>query len=105
VKTDLQIPDMATLADPVRGIDAELTTSLRKTVRKYLERRVEQLNDEVRHYPGPIARCDDQLTGLLEQRSRALAELQRLDSLGGETPTRADGIALAGELVDLLQRR
>jgi hypothetical protein len=92
-------------ADPRQRIDAELVESLRRAARAYLERRVEQLNDEVRHYPGPIARCDDQLTGLLEQRSRALAELQRLDSLGGQTPARADGIGLAGELIGLLERR
>jgi hypothetical protein len=92
-------------ADPRQRIDAELVESLRQVTRSYLERRVAQLNDEVRHYPGPIARCDDQLTGLLEQRSRALAALQRLESLGSQPTTRADGIALAGELLDLLQQR
>jgi hypothetical protein len=92
-------------ADSRQRIDAELVESLRRVARAYLERRVEELNDEVRHYPGPIARCDDQLTGLLEQRSRALAALQRLESLGSQPPTRADGVALAGEVVDLLQRR
>jgi len=92
-------------ADSRQRSDTKLFESLRRVARSYLERRVEQLNDEVRHYPGPIARCDDQLTGLLEQRSRAVAALQRLESLGGPPPARADGVALAGELIDLLERR
>jgi hypothetical protein len=41
----------------------------------YLERRTRELNAEVRGYPTPIARCDDQLPKLLEQRSRAHQQL------------------------------
>jgi hypothetical protein len=82
-----------------------LIDALRRALRTYLERQVQLLNEEVRHYPGPIARCDDQLTGLLEQRATALAELQRLEALGAEGLARADGIALARELIDLLNRR
>jgi hypothetical protein len=41
----------------------------------YLERRTLELNAEVRAYPTPIARCDDQLPKLLEQRSRAHQQL------------------------------
>jgi hypothetical protein len=74
-------------------------------VREYLERRVELLNDEVRRYPTPIARCDDQLTGLLEQRAGAAAQLQRLRLLADQNLARADGIALAGELIDLFLNR
>jgi hypothetical protein len=96
---------VAERSDPRRRTDAELVESLRRAARAYLERRIEQLNEEVRHYPGPIARCDDQLTGLLEQRSSALAQLQRLESLGERGLPRADGIGLAGELIDLLERR
>ena len=44
----------------------------------YLERRSQELQDEVRHYPTPIARCDEQLTKLIEQRRRALYLLQLL---------------------------
>jgi hypothetical protein len=105
VKTDLQIPEMATLADPRRRVDAELVESLCSALRKYLERQVGLLNEEVRNYPTPIARCDDQLTGLLEQRASAAAQLQRLNSLGAQDLARADGIALAGELIDLLLNR
>ena len=31
--------------------------------------RLAELSDEIRRYPTPIARCDEQLTGLLEQRA------------------------------------
>ena len=43
----------------------------------YLERRIAQLSEEIRRYPGPIARCDEQLAALLEERSRLLSEFQR----------------------------
>ena len=37
-----------------------------------LQRRLEAVCDEIRHYPTPIARCDEQLTALIEERSRLL---------------------------------
>ena len=40
-------------------------------LRVHLHARCRVLNDEVSRYPTPIARCDEQLTALLEQRSRA----------------------------------
>ena len=48
-----------------------------RALRTRLEARAAELAEEVRHYPGPIARCDDQLPALLAERSRA-AELARL---------------------------
>jgi len=44
----------------------------------YLERKLAELNEEIRNYPGPIARCDQQLPALLEERARLVAELQLL---------------------------
>lgn len=44
-----------------------------------LLRKIEELSREIRNYPTPIARCDEQLTGLIEERSFALQELQKLD--------------------------
>jgi chorismate mutase len=35
-----------------------------------------ELNQEIRSYPGPIARCDEQLTALLEQRAALLRQLE-----------------------------
>jgi len=43
----------------------------------YRERKLAELNDEIRNYPGPIARCDQHLPALLEERARLMAELER----------------------------
>ena len=40
-----------------------------------LERRLAELSQQVREYPTPIARCDEQLAALLEERTRVLEEL------------------------------
>ena len=56
-------------------------------MRGELQRRIEELSAEIRGYPTPIARCDEQLTALLEERSsllRILEERQQTD--GGCTP-------------------
>jgi len=42
-----------------------------------LDARIAKVSDEIRHYPTPIARCDEQLTELLERRARLLAEKER----------------------------
>ena len=41
----------------------------------YLEQKLAELNDEIRHYPGPIARCDQHLPALLEERTKIIAQL------------------------------
>jgi len=41
-----------------------------------LEKRLAELSLEIRQYPTPIARCDVQLTALLEERTRIFEELQ-----------------------------
>jgi len=43
----------------------------------YLEQRLASLNEEIRSYPGPIARCDEHLPALLEERARLLSELEK----------------------------
>lgn len=45
-------------------------------MRRELERRIAELSTEIRNYPGPIARCDVQLTALLEERARLMQELE-----------------------------
>jgi len=55
--------------------------------RKTLEQRIAAISDEIRHYPTPIARCDEQLPTLLEERSTLLNLLkQNPASIGGCTP-------------------
>jgi hypothetical protein len=45
-------------------------------MRLELERRIAELSAEIRNYPGPIARCDEQLTALIEERARLLHRLE-----------------------------
>src|SRR5215467_9161879 len=59
--------------DSVGGVWAAL--------RHHLEARFRQCCDELRHYPTPIARCDDQLPKLIEQRDHARAELERMTGI------------------------
>jgi len=42
-----------------------------------LARRIEELSVEIRNYPTPIARCDEQLTALIEERSRLMSLLNK----------------------------
>ena len=42
-----------------------------------LQRRLILLNEEIRGYPTPIARCDEQLAALLEERARLVELLER----------------------------
>ena len=44
-----------------------------------LRRRIDALSREIRSYPTPIARCDEQLAGLLEERARLIAALAALE--------------------------
>ena len=64
-------------------------------LRTHLESRSARLNDEIRNYPTPIARCDEQLTGLIDQRAHALAQLERMRGTGSDHP-HADCPALPG---------
>jgi hypothetical protein len=56
-----------------------------------LRARAATLAQEVRDYPTPIARCDDQLSGLLERRGRVFRALDVVEALpAGES---ADALA------------
>jgi len=52
---------------------------LSSRLERELQSRIDELNAEISRYPGPIARCDAQLGGLLEERARLtrLAEALR----------------------------
>jgi uncharacterized small protein (DUF1192 family) len=43
----------------------------------WLEKRIAELSEEIRHYPGPIARCDEHLPALLEERARLISQLKK----------------------------
>lgn len=59
---------------------------------RWLSERADELRAEVRDYPTPIARCDVQLTKLLEHRGRVISALGRMGTLeaeaGPDFPTR-----------------
>lgn len=46
-------------------------------MREDLERRLAEISAEIRNYPTPIARCDEQLTALIEERSGLLSLLEK----------------------------
>ena len=46
-----------------------------------LERRIAELSEEIRRYPGPIARCDEQLLALLEERAKLMQQLKNEEDL------------------------
>jgi uncharacterized coiled-coil DUF342 family protein len=50
-----------------------------RTERIELRARLERVNEEIRRYPQPIARCDAQLAGLLEERDRLRRALDGAD--------------------------
>jgi hypothetical protein len=54
------------------GVAAQSIADIWTELRDHLERHSAELNAEIRAYPRPIARCDDQLPKLLEQRARAV---------------------------------
>jgi hypothetical protein len=49
-----------------------------------LGERLREINEEIRAYPQPIARCDAQLGGLVDERARIHAELAEIDARLGE---------------------
>ena len=47
-----------------------------------LQKRLAELSLEIRNYPTPIARCDEQLAALLEERSGLIQRLMTLGESG-----------------------
>jgi hypothetical protein len=60
-------------------------------MRQELERRIAELSEEIRHYPGPIARCDEHLPVLLEERARLLFQLENYVACSPEAIWANDG--------------
>ena len=61
-------------------MDHDLAPALLELARERLRARLALLNAEIRDYPQPIARCDAQLGGLVEERQRLREELDDLDA-------------------------
>ena len=60
-------------------MDHDFAPALLEAARERLRTRLAALNREIREYPQPIARCDAQLGGLVEERARIRAELDEID--------------------------
>ena len=61
-----------------------------QALRERLRARARELAEEVRAYPGPIARCDEQLPALIAERSRALEAAHLAEALERERATLAE---------------
>jgi chorismate mutase len=51
-----------------------------------IELRIEELSREIRAYPTPIARCDEQLAHLLEERSVLISKLRAIEEESSCSP-------------------
>jgi hypothetical protein len=60
--------------------EAGVTTAL-AGLRADIEQRLRRLNEEISRYPGPIARCDQHLAALIENRTALFERLRRIDEL------------------------
>lgn len=59
----------------------------RDFIRAQLRARLAEVNEEIRTYPQPIARCDAQLGGLHEERANLLEALDWLESAVAQEAT------------------
>jgi hypothetical protein len=64
-------------------------------VRSHLLEMKHRLDEEIRHYPTPIPRCDAQFSHLFEQRARLNGTLERIDASRGHS----ESIGLLEEFV------
>ena len=51
-----------------------------------LQKRLAELSLEIRNYPTPIARCDEQLADLLDERSALALKINLLEEQGNCSP-------------------
>ena len=56
----------------------------------WTEKRIEELSEEIRRYPGPIARCDQHLAALIEERSNLIPKTEQ-QGCGAEALWANDG--------------
>jgi hypothetical protein len=61
--------------DTLAGLEHRL-----REVRDHLRNAKRRLDEEIRHYPTPIPRCDAQFNHLFEERARVNLALERIES-------------------------
>jgi hypothetical protein len=72
---------------------AQRVGALRDRIRDLLARQRQQILEEIRAYPTPIPRCDDQFNHLIARRDLLAAELARLDAAVNSSAGASDGNA------------
>lgn len=79
--------------------DLETLKVIWQDIRQHLAQRKEQLYGELKHYPTPIARCDEHFTHLIEQRARVFQAMSRMDMTSHGNLTADDYVALIQEFI------
>jgi hypothetical protein len=72
----------------------DLVKSVWEAIRTHLENAKNQLYEQIRNYPRPIPACDQHFNYLLQERTRILRELGRMDGAFQESLTRTDSLEL-----------
>ena len=67
-------------------MDDQSIPALWADLQRHLQGRVARLNEEISHYPTPIARCDLHLPALIEERAELMAKLEALNEQGSCSP-------------------
>jgi hypothetical protein len=70
------------------------------TIRACLRSERDRILEEIRAYPTPIPRCDQQFNYLLERRERLFQELARLDGAERSSAVATDVAARIEEFID-----
>jgi len=86
---------------PRNGAGPAAVQAIWAELKRHLERRVTQLNEEIRRYPTPIARCDEQLGALLEQRAALLGRLKQMDGIDAAVLKRQNCVRQIHSVLDL----
>ncbi len=73
--------------------------ALWQAVGEFLDGKRHALLAELRHYPQPIAGCDQQFTYLSEQRDEIVRELERLDAVRESCNSQAESLKIIAEFI------
>jgi len=75
------------------NLDTERLASMAADIESVLEDVFRDVDQEIRHYPTPIPRCDAQFNALYEQRTRLATEIARFSDLNASGEKSAESIA------------
>ena len=75
------------------NLDADRLMSMAADIEFVLEGVFREIDQEIRHYPTPIPRCDAQFNALYEQRTRLATELSRFSELAARSDASPESLA------------